>query len=363
MLIDLLLTNTDVLHHILTRFEDALDQAPLRSLLCVHDTVLSLRLGTTQLLTDVFRRQTERLVRMRDLTPTIPSGESNLSSFESFVYRSFLWKDMFKEDDSVSLRSFFPTFLHILDERDLQRLHPFRDCIPRLSLHPSGLILQTVPDLTWITNLLSLDLGDLCLADLPESIGSLSKLEELHVQSNILSTFPDSIGNLKSLTFLDASFNTITRLPDSFGSIPRLETIWMKRNYITRLPDTFPLLSSLKSASFHENLLGCLPETIGDLSNLESFSLGHNRLNSLPRSFGILPKLACLNLSYNEFTTFPSCVSDLPRLKELFFQQEQEVKFTDQKRVNVGTLHMKKIKDIVGPDLIVYTDVADQAMI
>ena len=347
--IDLLLVHTDVLHHILTRFEDAMDQAPLRSLLCVHDTVLSLRLGTAQLLTDVFRRQTERLVRMRD---AIPTRESKLSSFESFVYRCFLWKDMFEEDDSVSLTSFFPTSLHIRQERDLQRLHPFRDCIPHLSLHM--LSLQTVPDLTRITNLLSLDIGDNCIADLPESIGSLSKLEKLHVQSNLLSTFPDSIRNLESLTFLDASFNSITHLPDSFGSIPRLETIWMSRNYITHLPDTFPLLSSLKSASFHGNLIGCLPERIGHLSNLESFSLGENRLDSLPASFGVLPKLACLNLSYNEFTTFPSCVCNLPRLKELFFHQEHEVKFTDQ-RVNVGTVHLKEMKDLVGPDLIVYT--------
>ncbi len=56
------------------------------------------------------------------------------------------------------------------------------------------------------------------LTTLPESIGNLSSLEILGVDSNQLSALPESIGNLSSLEKLGVRGNQLSTLPESIGN-------------------------------------------------------------------------------------------------------------------------------------------------
>ena len=72
-----------------------------------------------------------------------------------------------------------------------------------------------------------LDLRDMKLTELPESIGQLKQLRKLDLSwdyedeklKNQLTTLPDSLGQLTQLTSLDLSNNQLTALPDSLGRL------------------------------------------------------------------------------------------------------------------------------------------------
>lgn len=70
-------------------------------------------------------------------------------------------------------------------------------------------------------------LNDLGLRELPESIGELKQLRELHLWGNELTSLPDSIGQLENLRVIHLSGNPLESIPDALLSLPYLErVIW-----------------------------------------------------------------------------------------------------------------------------------------
>jgi Leucine-rich repeat (LRR) protein len=70
------------------------------------------------------------------------------------------------------------------------------------------------------------------LAELPEEIGSLSRLERLSASQNALIGLPPSIKNLKSLAVLRLSKNKFSSIPDQLGACTSLEEIDFSDNYL-----------------------------------------------------------------------------------------------------------------------------------
>ena len=60
---------------------------------------------------------------------------------------------------------------------------------------------------------------------MPDCIGSLTHLRELHLRNNGLTTLPVSIGQLQSLRQLDLRGNPLDNLPASLFDLPRLEKL------------------------------------------------------------------------------------------------------------------------------------------
>jgi len=60
---------------------------------------------------------------------------------------------------------------------------------------------------------------------LPDAIGRLTNLRELHLRNNRLVTLPESIGGLTSLRQLDLRGNPLTSLPAALFALPRLEKL------------------------------------------------------------------------------------------------------------------------------------------
>src|SRR5690349_16567600 len=74
-----------------------------------------------------------------------------------------------------------------------------------------------------LTRLNQLDLTGNQLADLPESVGGLLALQSLYLDENRAATFPSSIEKLVSLRELHLDKNQLVSLPATLGKFKKLE--------------------------------------------------------------------------------------------------------------------------------------------
>ena len=65
------------------------------------------------------------------------------------------------------------------------------------------------------------------LKTLPESIGQLTALEKLQLNSNELKSLPETIGQLTALRILHLYENQLTELPETLKNLTNLETAWV----------------------------------------------------------------------------------------------------------------------------------------
>jgi len=97
--------------------------------------------------------------------------------------------------------------------------------------------------------LLSLDLSNNHIPEVPYKIGEMMNLESLNLDNNRLSSLPDSIGILFNLQKLNLSGNQISSLPDTFENFDHLEALSVSGNPLTSLPQ-----SLLRHERFQDSL-------------------------------------------------------------------------------------------------------------
>lgn len=132
------------------------------------------------------------------------------------------------------------------------------------------------------------------LSSLPPEISELSDLKELQLGNNKFSEFPKEILSLKNLAILDLSGNPISEVPSDIKSLEKLQ------------------LLNITGLKLHS-----LPEEFCELSELMDLFAGYNMLKSLPKGFSKLSKLSGLYLHNNEFTSFPQELANYQSLKNL----------------------------------------------
>ncbi len=167
------------------------------------------------------------------------------------------------------------------------------------------------------TRVISLDISNLQLKELPQSIGNLSNLQTLNISSNQLDELPESIGKLSNLQTLNISYNQLDELPESIGNLSNLQTLYISYNQLKELPEFIGNLSNLQTLNIPSNQLDELPESIGKLSNLQTLSISYNQLKELPESIGNLSNLQRLNISYNQLKELPESIGNLSNLQTL----------------------------------------------
>ncbi|KAK4708170.1 hypothetical protein R3W88_029095 [Solanum pinnatisectum] len=158
-----------------------------------------------------------------------------------------------------------------------------------------------------------------------------------------LLSIPRSIGMLKGLVKLNVSYcSKLERLPDEIGDLENLEELHARQTLISRPPSSIIRLNKLKYLSFkkHKSEHGVcfvfpqvneglyltrnnsehLPRRIAQLGALRSLDLSHcNRLRELPGFTG-MPNLDTLNLSYCNliYGGLPEDIGYLSSLKRLY---------------------------------------------
>ena len=80
--------------------------------------------------------------------------------------------------------------------------------------------------------------NDVLLSTVPESIGSLSRLEKLNLRRNGLETLPYSFKNLTLLKGLDLSYNRLEEIPEYIYSFNNLENLNIKHNDVKNISES-----------------------------------------------------------------------------------------------------------------------------
>lgn len=169
----------------------------------------------------------------------------------------------------------------------------------------------------WRSGATKLDLVDLGLTKLPESLHQLTQLQVLNLASNRVTSLPESFGNLTHLQSLNLYKNPLRSLPASFSQLKELTDLSLTATMLSSLPECLRGLESLQYISFNEAELTALPEWIGDLRQLVILSVPLNKLTSLPESLGSLGRLEGLYAYHNQLTHLPETMGQLSRLKTL----------------------------------------------
>jgi internalin A len=169
----------------------------------------------------------------------------------------------------------------------------------------------------------TLDLSNLGLTELPESVTQLSQLQVLYINDNDLTTLPESVAQLSQLDTLYLDGNKLTVFPESLTKLSRLSRLHLNNNQLETLPESIAQLSELQVLYLERNKLTMLPESITQLSQLRWLYLEDNRLATLPESVTQLSRLQALRLSFNQLTTLPESVAQLSQLQALYLDRNQ----------------------------------------
>ncbi|XP_050257404.1 TMV resistance protein N-like isoform X25 [Quercus robur] len=195
--------------------------------------------------------------------------------------------------------------LKLLERLDLSRCSNFDNLPENLGnlkgleeLYLSGTAIKELPSsIDGLTTLTSLTLND-CknLVCLPSSLNSLERLDFCG-RSNF-DNLPENLGNLKGLKNLHLSGTAIKELPSSIDGLTTLTslTLWSCRNLVC-LPNTICCLISLECLE----ISGCssfeyLPENLGNVKGLKKLGLSGSAIKELPSSIERLMHLTSLNL-------------------------------------------------------------------
>lgn len=142
--------------------------------------------------------------------------------------------------------------------------------------------------------------------------GHITKLNLIDLK---LTELPDSMGDLKELRILDLRCNLLKKLPESFQNLSNLREFYLGANQFTSLPEWFDNLRNLRILSLINIKLHSIPESIGGLEYLEKISLRNNEIPVLPESFRNLKSLVYIDLydtGLRSFSNIPKEIIDQP---------------------------------------------------
>jgi hypothetical protein len=124
-------------------------------------------------------------------------------------------------------------------------------------------------------SLVELHLYSTRIKKLPESIGKLTRLKLLNLEVSGLLSLPASIGNLSSLVVLILDDTEITEFGESIGNLKNLKNLYAKGTKITRLPRSFKELTALEELDLDETSISEYAEEVAhclhSMPNLKNF--------------------------------------------------------------------------------------------
>ncbi|XP_059627253.1 uncharacterized protein LOC132270059 [Cornus florida] len=254
-------------------------------------------------------------------------------------------------EDCTSLVEVHPSIGHLkrlvfLSLKDCKNLKRFPNGIHLESLEKlilSGCLkLEKCPEILGdMVCLTELYLDRTAIKELPLSIEHLTGLTLMDLsECKYLMSLPRTICRLSCLKTLSLSgCSKLEELPDNLGNIKYLEELHANKTAIKQLPSSINLLEDLKvlslsgcrqtiSESFfsswflprkcEDSLCLVLPSLTG-LNSLTKLDVSDCNLSqgSIPSDLGSLSSLKELNLSRNNFVSLPATISELSQLKTL----------------------------------------------
>lgn len=184
-------------------------------------------------------------------------------------------------------------------------------------------LLSLSPKIIQLRNLELFYLDGNDLQSLPPEIGQLTNLSVLSLPRNQLHSLPAEIGQLTNLYVLNLLGNQLQSLPPEIGQLVNLRFLELLNNHLQSLPPRIGLLSNLLHLDVGNNQLQLFPPEIVHLTNLHRLSLCENQLEILPPKIGMLTKLKQVNLQSNRLQSLPPELAQLTNLQNLLLQNNK----------------------------------------
>ncbi|KAF0852326.1 conserved mitochondrial leucine-rich repeat (LRR_4) and EGF_Lam domain-containing protein [Andalucia godoyi] len=207
--------------------------------------------------------------------------------------------------------------------------------IVEIVLHSNHLNGSIPESLGTLSKLQQLDLSlNLLTGSIPESLGTLSQLHYLDLSFNQLpESIPQSLGNMLQLQYLDLSSNQLTgSIPQSLGDLPELQLLDLSLNQLNgSIPVSLSNLSELQLLDLSFNQLkGSIPASLGNLSQLQSFIVSSNQLaGSIPAFFEGTSQLEILDVHENKFSQFPASLCNMTSLQVVVLSKNELTEFAN----------------------------------
>jgi len=131
-------------------------------------------------------------------------------------------------------------------------------------------------DFPYFSRIESLEISNVNLKEIPDSILKLSTLKYLQFFQNNMEVIPPTIQNLSELEHLKIEDNDITVLPDELFNLINLKSISFGANKIEEIPSAIQNLSKLEYINLNANYIEKLPSEIFNLANLKEFYIKDN---------------------------------------------------------------------------------------
>ena len=183
-------------------------------------------------------------------------------------------------------------------------------------------LIDRARDAGWQT----LNLSEMGLTEIPESIANLSKLKHLSLYNNQIQEITEVITDLSSLEILDLRNNKIREIPDSLSNLTNLTLLNLSSNQISKIPDSFGKLTNLIELYLFKNRIQRIPEIISNLSNLQVLALQNNQIRRIPKKLFKLVNLSSLSIADNQIEKIPPEITRLTKLKKLVLYGNKIIK-------------------------------------
>jgi adenylate cyclase len=261
-----------------------------------------------------------------DLRKNMISDAKSLSSLPKL-------EKLFCDYNSISIfESSFHSLVQLTISKNsiTQLLSPQVPVLTLTDLNISSCKLVTLPDdfFTQLPSLLKLALDNNLLVSLPDSIQSLTSLEQLSCSICDLSSLPNDLSNLQSLVNLDLHGNNLKSIPTSIWTLKKLKNLNVSSNLLETFPNPQTQSKKVSFNSQHTKSDSQKSEDyeIPPLAQcLQSLFLADNRLDDVvfePLSY--LTELRALNLSYNDLTEISQgSLIHMSQLTELYLSGNQ----------------------------------------
>ena len=153
--------------------------------------------------------------------------------------------------------------------------------------------------------------------NLPGSIGKLTRLRELKLQSNGFFELPPEMAALQNLRYLSLAGNQFSEIPSFLADLPALEYLDLHRNKLRTLPPGSLRFPTVEKIDIGGNPLKSIHFEANDLPKVEILKIGQAKLKEMPLEAANLPKLKMLDLFNNRIKKLPSNLNGFPKLVSL----------------------------------------------
>lgn len=169
-----------------------------------------------------------------------------------------------------------------------------------------------------LDQLKGLYLGSNQLSQLPDAIGNCSTLEELHVTNNPLRSISPTIVRLRSLRLLFISSTVAeAQFQPAIWGMQGLRNVRFMNLNITEVPSSVSEMKQLTELCLNDNSITEIPEFLFSMPSIDYLSFGNNKLTAVPSSISLLKNLSYLGLFGNPLTELPASIGDIPSLQFL----------------------------------------------